>query len=169
MSIRRSDWARMGWQSAQEAVVKLLQDHGYMVFNEKRVYNGRVDGVVIRKTPGVVYIGIIEVKHYKKVSNSVREKAMFQSLKYLRSVFDDMSRRYPAREQHYFLATVFTNDYPTSGNSLFVSKFMDHVPEFIKQRAAISILSCTPDQLVRSLRERNLIQSHQQNLDEFFS
>ena len=168
IAIRRSDWTKLSWQDAQETVVKMLQEYGFMVFNEKQVYNGRADGVVIKRHSSKILIGIIEVKHYKKVSNSVREKAMFQSLKYLRSVFDDMSRRYPQRMQHYFLATVFTNDYPTSGNTLFVKKFMDQIPQFIKDRAEITVLSSTPDQFLSVLKKKGIIEAKQQNLDEFF-
>ena len=169
--VSRSDWANLPWKKAQHSVAKLLQDSGFMIFEEKRlVQSKRADIVVIKNQDHKVSLGIIEVKAYRKITPKMVQNSVKQACQYLKSWKSDIinPNRWGNKAREYFVAIVFTNDYPInlSGNidslvaKLFTKVFEeDNMPK---------VLISTPNSLIGKLHEMGIGSGIQSHLDGFF-
>lgn len=167
----RADWAKLSWQEAQLNVAKILQEYGFMRFEEKRFENSkRADIVVIKNSETEVIFGVVEVKSYRRISWSIEVKAMKQVCNYLAIIFDKhhTNQRWGNKTKRYFAATVFTNDYPGLFSSHSKIDYKKQLRNRLIEWEYVDLISTTPDHLIQNLISRDLAGYKQDNLDSFF-
>lgn len=167
----RSEWSTMDWYQAQTTVTNLLQHRGYMRFHEKHVSNGRIDGLVIKKSTHEICIGIIEVKHYRKSTKKLYETAVIQALKYLQAAYEDILAKYiqDKRSLRFFVAAVFTNDYPVMNIDEIIEKHRFLLPGGLIDSCKVDIIYTAAEHLIKRLTALNYIEPEQSDLKEFFA
>ncbi len=156
-SLEAIDWNNLSWNEAQRIVVEFLHSHGYMSFHESQNKEGRADGYAIRKTEKEIIKVIVEVKHYKKITDITVKRAIAQGLKYMDTVIskDNKSRKRLVKPIRYVVVVVFTKDYPVKNIKP------------IETREKVEVIYCSGKSLEKKLKEYKLI-DNQKRLDEFF-
>lgn len=155
------NWDQLSWSEAQHAIVEFLHENGFMSFHEMPIYGGRADGFVIKKEESRVTKMIIEVKHYKRISDSTVINAVNQGLSYLKSILrsDESSREKSNKEYRYILLVVFSNDYPVK--RINPNSFNLEYPY------PVEVIYCSARNLKEILQKHGIIQN-QTNLDDYF-
>lgn len=163
----RSEWAKLEWKEAQTAVGELLHHRGFMKLEEMRIGRGRADLVVIRKIEKSAVVGIIEVKCYNRITPKLQLSSMKQACKYLSQLYLDFQNNgyWKRKKIRYFIAAVFTKDYPVRDYALSPKERIDHLPNDLFE---IPIILCSPDRLLSRLEDRNLMGNVYDPLDSFF-
>lgn len=165
----RQEWANLEWKEAQVMVGNLLNNSGFMKFEEKRIgLTKRADVLVIKNNPIDVVFGIIEVKCYKKVNPSLVNKSIIQACKYVKILYPLVinNNRWGNKEKKFFVAVVFTNDYPVSLGKIIVNNYLNYLPKELKE--GIPIIISTPGQLLKKLAYEKLLPDYESKLDDFF-
>lgn len=165
----RTNWAGLDWKQAQAQLLALLSDYQFMRFEEVRLSKSkRADLVVVRNSGSEIIYGVIEVKSYRKISNSVKVKALDQVCRYLNLLYQQTwnSQKYGKLPKKYFAAVVFTHDYPSSFQSEVTGQ---HISVLDQKLAELSeVFVCTPENLVSSLLNKNMVGLKQQSLDDYY-
>ena len=163
----RSSWAKLEWKEAQSAVGDLLHTRGFMKLEEMRVGQGRADLVVIKKSEKNAVVGIIEVKCYTRITPKLQLSSMKQACRYLNQLyFDFLNNGYWKRKNiRYFIAAVYTKDYPTRNFKLSSKDRRDLLPD---ELFGIPIILSSADRLISCLEDINLMGNVFDPLDTFF-
>lgn len=168
----RAYWAGLDWKEAQLEVANLLNNNSFMVFEEKRLESHkRVDILAIQNTDQSITFGILEVKCYKKITPQIQHNAMIQACRYLKNIFPSLenNNRWGNKERKYFVATVFTNDYPGIYGTHHLSEYYTYLPKKLISQNNIKLISSTPDSLIAKLQNNGMSVGTQTSVDEFFS
>jgi hypothetical protein len=78
------DKFKLNWKEAQNSIAKFLADNSFMVWEERSLYNKRVDILAKRTYRNKIFYIVFEVKHYNNVTASVEEKFRKQLEEYLK-------------------------------------------------------------------------------------
>ena len=167
-NLSRHDWLKLNWNQAQRAVVELFHENGYTSYHELSLTNGRADGFVIKKKPDEIIFGIIEVKHYNNVTKNLQYKSVKQALKYLNAVHDKVSSKYTKIPVRFFIAVIFSKDYPSSGISVNLEAYKTHVPKPIAEKKNLTIIVSSAGKLLRVLKHLHLLEAPQTELNHYF-
>jgi hypothetical protein len=162
-------WQNLDWKSAQDQVISLLHQRGYMSLYETTVLNGRIDGLVIRKSINEVDIGIVEVKHYRNVTKSMLLESIQQGLKYLEGNYLSFLKRFAGRNKtpRFFVAIVFTKDCPITNINEQITNSIDLLPDKLRSYPIELFYSSILDFLTK-MRTKGLINGDQNVLTNFF-
>jgi hypothetical protein len=169
--ISREEWASLNWKDAQGQLGSLIKSAGFMKFEEKSLSkSNRADLMVIRSTKECVYIGIIEVKSYRRITRKIASDAVVQACRYISAIHQSVLNRYNWKDKNkvYFGVAVFTKDYP---NILFnpqISQFKEYLPKELIEDKRVVLLSCVPENLLKSLQVRGLASPIQNSLDKYY-
>ena len=158
------------WQEAQSAIAYLLSSFEFMKFEELRLSkSNRADIVIIYKSEAEVIFGVIEVKTYAKISNSIHINAIEQVCRYIGKLFESVNKnnRWGNRDKRYFGAVVYTRDYPIR-NIIGEDQFSDHIPIELLKSKKLEIFVSTPEKLIDNLQKRNLCGYSQNSLKDYF-
>ncbi|NPD89479.1 MAG: hypothetical protein HGN29_12235 [Asgard group archaeon] len=78
------DRFKINWKEAQNSIAKFLADNSFMIWEERSLYNKRVDILAKRTYRNKIFYLVFEVKHYNNVTASVEEKFRKQLEEYLK-------------------------------------------------------------------------------------
>ncbi|MCG3221541.1 MAG: hypothetical protein H7641_09185 [Candidatus Heimdallarchaeota archaeon] len=78
------DKFKINWKEAQNSIARFLADNSFMVWEERSLYNKRVDILAKRTYRNKIFYLVFEVKHYNNVTASVEEKFRKQLEEYLK-------------------------------------------------------------------------------------
>ena len=78
------DKFKIDWKEAQKSIAKFLTDNSFMVWEERSLYNKRLDILAKRAYKNKIFYLVFEVKHYNNVTASVEEKFRKQLEEYLK-------------------------------------------------------------------------------------
>ncbi len=152
VDLTKVDWYAIDWQTAQQTVVEFFHQNGFMSFHERRSPKGRLDGLVVKSFDDKAVFGVVEVKHYQKVSPALVKSALRQAYNYalaLKKRHATMGGNIKA-VRNYFVAVVFTKDFP-------VTQFSLNFP----QSEDILVLYTSPLKLEHVLKKCGLIDDQQ--------
>ena len=144
----RTKWAGLDWKQAQGQLLALLSEYQFMRFEEVRLSKSkRADLVVMRNSGSEIIYGVIEVKSYRKISNSIKVKAIGQVCTYLNLLYQQTwdSQKYGKKPKKYFAAVVFTHDYQSSFQSEATGQQIAVLERDLAEMAEVFI--CTPENL----------------------
>ncbi|MDH5402336.1 MAG: hypothetical protein OEY49_07590 [Candidatus Heimdallarchaeota archaeon] len=166
----RKDWAILSWNEAQSEVGLLLKQQLFVRFDEYKLGNKRADIIAYKIFDNKILFGIIEVKTFKKISPSIENKAMEQACNYLSKYFDivENNSKWGNKAKIYFVATIFTNDYPASFSDIYQNKYTKLIPKILVDEERVYLISCRPRELIPNLRRLKLLNYDQNKLDKFF-
>ena len=85
---KRSEWAKLDWQSAQHMVGRMLNHAGFTMLEELNLGKKRADIMVTKTESNTSTIGIIEVKCYQKIGKTMQEKALIQACRYMTRLYN---------------------------------------------------------------------------------
>ncbi len=168
---RRAEWAALDWKSAQQNIALMINQAGFLKFEEKSLSkSNRADVMVIRSTNSHVIIGIIEVKSYNKITTKIAIDAVKQSCRYITAVYNSFknSKKWGNKINKYFCAVVFTKDYPDILFRPRVKQFTKALPEKLVNSGLIDIISCVPENLLKQLQTKGLVEPVQETLDAYY-
>lgn len=167
----RSEWAQLQWQEAQSTIAHLLSKFEYMKFEELRLSNSnRADIVVIYKSETEVIFGVIEVKTYSKINNTIHKNAIEQVCRYIDKLFQSVNEnnRWGHRSKRYFGVVVYTRDYPIR-HVINTEQFSSKIPTELLTSKKLEIFVSTPEKLIDNLQKRNLCGYSQNSLKDYFT
>jgi len=78
------DKLKQNWQEAQKSIADFLKNNSFMVWEERRIENKRVDILAKRSYNNKTFYLVFEVKHYEKITSSTEDKSFEQLEDYLR-------------------------------------------------------------------------------------
>lgn len=132
-----------------------------MSFHERPVVGGRADGYVIKKSEESITKMIVEVKHYKKITDTTVRNAIKQGLNYLETIIqeDKKFRDRSSKDFRYVLLVVFSKDYPVKLMNVEMLGNSTSYP--------IEIIYCSVKNLRETLQKHRLIDI-QMGLEDFF-
>ncbi|MHA2309167.1 MAG: hypothetical protein ACXABJ_07810, partial [Candidatus Heimdallarchaeaceae archaeon] len=78
------DRFKIDWKEAQNSIAKFLAENSFLVWEERSLYNKRVDILAKRTYKNKTFYLVFEVKHYNNVTASVEEKFRKQLEEYLK-------------------------------------------------------------------------------------
>ncbi|MHA2503565.1 MAG: hypothetical protein ACXAE3_11930 [Candidatus Kariarchaeaceae archaeon] len=165
----RSDWAELDWKDAQSHVGQYLKLSGYTMVEEMHFDDHkRADVVVYRQYADRMIFGIVEVKCYSKVSQSLERSAMEQALGYLESLYSqvNLQKRWSTKKKSFFAAIVFTKDYPAIDRHE-ISFYQNRINEELYVEHPV-LISTTPDSLLKRLSHHFPAHNTQTSLDDFY-
>ncbi len=166
----RSEWAVLQWQEAQSTIAYLLSSFEYMKFEELKLSNtNRADIVVIYKSDSEVIFGVIEVKTYSKINNTIHKNAIEQVCRYIDKLYQSVNEnnRWGNRTKRYFGVVVYTRDYPIR-NKIRTDQFSTNIPDELLTTKKLEIFVSTPEKLIDNLQKRNLCGYSQNSLKDYF-
>jgi len=79
-----NDKFSIDWKEAQNSIAKFLSQNSFEVWEERSLFNKRVDVLAKRSYRNKIFYLVFEVKHYNKVTPSAEEKFREQLEEYLK-------------------------------------------------------------------------------------
>jgi hypothetical protein len=89
------DKFNIDWKEAQRSIAKFLSDNSFMVWEERSLYNRRIDILAKRTYKNRIFYLVFEVKHYNNVTASVEDKFRKQLEEYLQLLIKREMERKP--------------------------------------------------------------------------
>ena len=167
----RQEWSKLDWMEAQSKLGTLLLEHNFIKIEEFRFSNGkRADIILERNTENAIYFGIIEVKTYKKLTRKIEKDAINQLCRYMNMLYKKVknNNKWGIKSKYFFGVVVYTNDYPGIPIPLNSKEVEAKLPKDLIKNNNFSLFSCTPENLITKLNNRNLTGLKQKKLGDFF-
>ena len=82
------DKFKQNWQEAQRSIANFLKNNSFMVWEERKIENRRVDVLAKRTYKNKIFYLVFEVKHYEKITPSIENKSLEQLEDYLKLLFN---------------------------------------------------------------------------------
>jgi hypothetical protein len=110
-----NDKYSINWKEAQSSIARFLSQNSFEVWEERSLFNKRVDVLAKRTYRDKIFYLVFEVKHYNKVTPSVEEKFREQLEEYLKLLIKrETERKSPktVQEKYVFIGyLILSKDY----------------------------------------------------------